>query len=188
MNDRIFIFIDGSNIEIAVRNNFNRRVLPEPLARKLTGERKIMGVNYYESPLLPDVDEKSYNEQQKFFDRLRKNPHFNVRLGRRVRREREYECPECRHKFKKTTYEQKGVDSLIALDLITLATRNAYDVAILVGGDQDFIHPIREIRMMGKQVENAFVEQGWSSVLKDVVDKTILLDEEFLKGCWQKWK
>lgn len=188
MNDRIFIFIDGSNIEIAILNNFKKRVLPEPLAHKLTGERRLMGVNYYESPLLYDVDEKSYNEQQKFFDRLRKNPHFNVRLGRRVRREREFECPECHHKFKKTTYEQKGVDSLIALDLITLATRNAYDIAILVGGDQDFIHSVKEVRMIGKRVENAFVEQGWSPALKDVVDKTILLDEEFLKDCWQKRK
>jgi len=186
MNDRIFIFIDGSNIEIAILNNFKKRVLPESLVHKLAGGRRLMGANYYESPLLPDVDEQAYNEQQKFFDRLRKNPHFDVRLGRRVRREKEHECPKCGHKFKKLSYEQKGVDSLLTLDLIALATRNAYDIAMLVTGDQDFVHPIKEIRMMGKQVENAFIEKGWSPVLKDVVDKKILLDEEFLKDCWQK--
>ena len=185
MNDRVYIFIDGSNLEMAVLDSFGKRVLPEPLVKKLVGERRLMGVNYYEAPLLPDVNKQSYNSQQKFFDRLRMNPYFDVRLGRRVKRDKEYECPECSHKFVKTTYEQKGVDTLIAFDLVALATRNAYDIAILVAGDQDFVRPILEVKMMNKRVENAFTERAWSPILKNVVDKEILLDEDFLKGCFR---
>jgi uncharacterized LabA/DUF88 family protein len=144
-----------------------------------------MKVNYYEAPLLEEVNKVSYAGQQKFFDRLRMNPYFDVRLGRRVRRDREYECPQCGHKFTKTTFQQKGVDSLIAFDLIALATRDAYDIAILVAGDQDFVCPILEVRMIGKQVENAFIEDGWSPALRGVVDKAILLDADFLQDCWR---
>jgi len=184
MDDRVFIFIDGSNLEMAVKGIFKKRVLPEPLALKLVGERRLMRVYYYEAPLLADVNKQSYDKQQKFFDRLRTNPYFDVRLGRRVKREKEYKCPKCGHIFKKPTFEQKGVDSLIAFDLVTLATRNAYDIAVLVAGDQDFVCPILEVRMMNKQVENAFTEYAWSHVLKSVVDKSILLDADFLKDCW----
>lgn len=185
MNDRVVIFIDASNLEIAILESFKKRVLPETLAMKLAGERRLMRINYYEAPLLEEVNKISYAQQQKFFDRLRKNPYFDVRLGRRVRREKEYECPSCGFKFKKTTFQQKGVDSLISFDLIALAARDAYDIAILVAGDQDFVCPILEVRMMNKQVENAFVEDCWSPALKNVVDKKILLDANFLADCWR---
>lgn len=188
MNDRVVVFIDASNLEIAILESFGKRVLPEALALKLVGERRLMRVNYYEAPLLEEVNQISYAQQQKFFDRLRMIPYFDVRLGRRVRRDKEYECPKCGHKFTKTSFQQKGVDSLIAFDLIALATRDAYDIAILVAGDQDFVCPVLEVRMMDKYVENAFVEDAWSPALKGVVDKAILLDDEFLKGCWRKSK
>lgn len=39
--------------------------------------------------------------------------------------------------------QQKGVDTLIALDLVRLAGRGAIDTAILVSGDRDFAEAIR---------------------------------------------
>lgn len=185
-DDRVMVFIDGSNLDRATKDSFNRRVIPEKVAKKLVGKQRLMRVNYYEAPLLPDVNRESFDAQQRFFERLRMNPYFDIKLGRRVKREKEHQCPECEHVFTETTWEQKGVDTLIAFDLVALATRNAYDIAILVAGDQDFVCPILEVRMMGKQVENAFIGHSWSPALKSIVDKTILLDDTFLNGCWQK--
>jgi len=144
-----------------------------------------MRIQYYEAPLLPEVNRQSYDLQQRFFDRLRVNPYFDIRLGRRVQRQHNYVCPQCNDKFTKTSWEQKGVDSLIVFDLVTLASRNAYDIAILIAGDQDFVCPVLEVRMMNKTVENAFTHYAWASTLKSVADKTVLLDEAFLNGCWQ---
>ena len=74
----------------------------------------------------------------------------------------------------------------MTFDLITLAARNAYDVAIIIAGDQDFACPALEVRMLGKQVENAFLDnRSWSPVLKSIADKTINLDESYLDDCWQ---
>lgn len=186
MNDRVFIFMDGSNLDMATKQSFDKRVRPELIAQKLVGERRLMRVNYYEAPLLPDVNRRSFDAQQRFFERLRMNPYFDVRLGRRVKRENEYQCPKCGFAFSKTTWEQKGVDTLIAFDLVALATRNAYDIAIIVAGDQDFVCPILEVRMMNKQVENAFTEHAWAPALRNTVDKAILLDADFLRDCWQE--
>jgi len=186
MDDRVFIFIDGSNLDMATKHSFKKRVSPELLARKLAGERRLMKVNYYEAPLLPDVNRASFDAQQRFFEHLRMNPYFDVKLGRRVKRENEYKCPKCNFDFTETTWEQKGVDTLIAFDLVALATRNAYDIAVIVAGDQDFVCPILEVRMMNKQIENAFTERAWAPALKGIVDKAILLDADFLKDCWQK--
>lgn len=184
-DDRVIVFIDGSNLDMATKHCFNKRVMPELLAKKLVADRRLMRVNYYEAPLLQDVNPKSFDAQQRFFERLRMDAFFDVRLGRRVKRQRKFKCPGCNKVFTKTTWEQKGVDALIAFDLVALATRNAFDIAIPVAGDQDFVCPVLEVRMMNKHVENAFTDYAWSATLKAVADETVLLDETYLDGCWQ---
>jgi len=184
MSERISIFIDGSNLDRAVYDSFSKRIHIECLVKKLTGERRLMRVYYYEAPLLPSVNRRSFDDQQRFFERLRHEPHFEIRLGRRVQRQKEFQCPKCGEKSIKKTWEQKGVDTLMVFDLVTLATRNTYDIALVVTGDQDFILPFLEVRMLGKIVENAFTEYAWAPTLRTVADRTIMLDEEFLKDCW----
>ena len=80
---------------------------------------------------------------------------------------------------------KKGVDTYLASDLITFAHKNAYDTALLIAGDQDFIHPVLEVRMMGKLVVNAFTERSWAEKLKSVCDDTRVLNRDFLGGCWK---
>jgi len=186
MADRVMVFIDGSNLDMATHEAFRRRVNPVKVANKLVSGRRLMRINYYESPLLPEINQNSFNDQQSFFQALRKSsPFVEIRYGRRVKRDKGYTCPHCSQPFTKTSYGQKGVDVLITFDLITLATMNAYDVAILVAGDQDFVCPVCEVRMMNKYVENAFTGTAWAKALKDVTDKHTLLDETFLSDCWQ---
>lgn len=47
---------------------------------------------------------------------------------------------------------QKGVDVLIATDLINLAHTNAYELAIVLSGDTDLIEAVKLIRSLGKIV------------------------------------
>jgi len=187
MSDRVLVFIDGSNLEMAIKDAFeNKRVDPLKLARKLTDNRRLMKINYYEAPLWESVNPRTYKTQRKFFEFLRSDPFIEIRLGRRAKRDREHTCTKCGHVFNETSWEQKGVDSLLTFDLITLATRDAYDIAIIIAGDQDFVCPVLEVRMLGKQAENAFTDNSaWSSVLKGVADKTVSLDELYLYDCWR---
>lgn len=186
MNERVCIFIDGSNLDRSVVGSFGKRVQVESLAAKLATGRRLMKVLYYEAPLLPEVDKASFEAQQRFFQRLRSDPHFDIRCGRRVERDEEFKCPHCGKTSVKKRYEQKGVDALIVFDIVSLGTRDAYDVALLVAGDQDFILPVLEVRMLGKVVENAFTDYGWAPTLRMIADRTILLDNAYLQNCWQK--
>jgi uncharacterized LabA/DUF88 family protein len=185
VDNRVIVFIDGSNIEMAVKNNFERRVDPIKLSQKLAGDRPLMRINYYEAPLWSSVDPVSYKQQQDYFLSLKSNPLVDIKLGRRVPRGRNYTCEKCGHEGIEVSFVQKGVDMILALDIITLANRNAYDTVILIAGDQDFACPLLEVRMLGKTVENAFIDtEAWSSQLKDVSDKTIKLDDKYLMDCW----
>ena len=85
----------------------------------------------------------------------------------------------------KCKYRQKGVDVRMASDMLTLAFRDAYDIAVLVSGDGDFGEVIDEIKSMGKRVEIAYYRgYGFSERLKESADKIIYLqDLPSFKGC-----
>ena len=47
---------------------------------------------------------------------------------------------------------QKGVDTLIALDLVRLAGHSVFDTAVLVSGDRDLAEAVRATQDLGSQV------------------------------------
>lgn len=62
-------------------------------------------------------------------------------------------CPGCGEKF--TARVEKGVDAQIVTDMLTLAWHDAYDVAVLVSSDADFIPAVHRIQERGLKVINA---------------------------------
>ncbi len=47
---------------------------------------------------------------------------------------------------------EKQVDVAIAVDLVTMAFRDQYDVAYLLSVDADFVSAVREVQRLGKIV------------------------------------
>jgi uncharacterized LabA/DUF88 family protein len=60
--------------------------------------------------------------------------------------------------------------------MVSLAFRNAYDTAVLVSGDSDYVPVVKEIQELGKRVENASFKRTSSFELRKVCDEFILLD------------
>lgn len=57
--------------------------------------------------------------------------------------------------------EEKGVDTRIVADMISLAWANAYDVAVLVSSDRDFVPVADFLQTKGiKVVHGAFPPKG----------------------------
>ena len=78
---------------------------------------------------------------------------------------------------------EKGVDVALAADMVYHATRDDYDVAILVAGDQDFEYLLKLIKnSLGKRVENYFFLPNRSPRLDSVVDKFVDLTYSVLVG------
>jgi uncharacterized LabA/DUF88 family protein len=97
-------------------------------------------------------------------------PNVKLRLGRLIER--------------RGQVEQKGVDSLIIRDLMTLSHERAIATAYLLGGDEDLREGIAAAQDIGIRVivvGVAAAEQNQSESLLQEADEHRLLDGEFLK-------
>lgn len=171
MEDRIAIFIDGSNLYHGLRTNFRRQDLNfTDFANKLCGSRRLFRTYYYNVLQDPSQRPDSYREQQEFLNTLRKTPYLEVRLGST--------------KVAQGIPVEKGIDIMLATDLLYFAWNNFYDVAVLVSGDSDFAYALQAVKNMGKHVEVAYFESGISKDLLDVADNRHLLNRSFFNGLW----
>ena len=154
--DRVCIFIDGSNFYHALKEaNLPVRVDFGKLGAKLTGtDRQLVHTYYYNTPLIrPRRDDPQYDakdqrcrSQQRFFNALRFIPNLTFKPGRFQR-------------LPNGGQVEKGVDVMLAIDMLTLAFKDRYDVAILISSDADYKHAIEVIKFeTGKFVELHQVE------------------------------
>jgi len=175
MEDRVAIFIDGSNLYHALRENCGRVNLNfVQFISKLCGTRHLFRTYYYNVLQDPTQRPEGYREQQEFFDILRKTPYLEVRLGTT--------------KLLQGIPVEKGIDIMLATDLLHFAWNDLYDVAILVSGDGDFAYALQAAKNMGKHVEVAYFERNVSKDLLEVADNRHLMDRDFFKGLWRMKK
>ena len=166
---RIMIFIDGSNFYHGLKNVVGKvNVNFQKLAEKLCGERELIRMYYYNAPVQREGNEEKYRSQQKFFSALDNVPYLTIKLGRLEKRG--------------NTWVEKGVDVHLAVDMLSMAVKNLYDVAILISGDGDFASAIDAVKDLGKHVEVAYVSQTYQ--LKTSWDKFIPLTLEYLNDCF----
>ena len=171
MEDRVAIFIDGSNLYHALQSNLRRHDLNfAEFASKLSGSRRLFRTYYYNVLQNPTQRPDGYREQQEFLDILRKTPYLEVRLGST--------------KLSQGVPVEKGVDVMLATDLLYFAWNDFYDVAVLVSGDSDFAYALQAVKNMGKHVEVAYFESGVSKDLLDMADNRHLLNRSFFSGLW----
>lgn len=71
---------------------------------------------------------------------------------------------------------QKGVDTLLALDIVTKAYQNHFDIAILLAGDDDFLDVVKAVKNAGKQVLGFYFDQLISQELKNSFDMKLAID------------
>jgi uncharacterized LabA/DUF88 family protein len=72
--------------------------------------------------------------------------------------------------------EQKGVDTLIALDLVKLAQGRVYDAALLFSGDRDLAEAVRVVQDEGRRVLLLHpVGAGVATELRHLADEVVVL-------------
>ena len=171
MEQRIAVFIDGSNLYHALRSNFKRYDLNfAEFTNKLCGSRRLFRTYYYNVLQDPTQRPDAFREQQEFLDILHRTPYLEVRLGST--------------KLAQGIPVEKGIDIMLATDLLYFAWNDFYDVAVLVSGDSDFAYALQAVKNMGKHVEVAYFESGASKDLLNVTDNRHLLDQSFFRGLW----
>ncbi len=146
---KICIFFDGQNFYRSLqRFDENLRVDYDRLATWITqavgGPGAMFGGAYYYVGVSADAPVVV----EGFLKGLELRPGYFVKRDRRVRRS--VRCPACNTENEYTT--EKRVDTRLVADLIHYAANSAYDAAVLVSGDDDFVPAVEAVNALGKQV------------------------------------
>ena len=194
---KAMLFIDGTwlygNVPrlSEVYGQFDFRIdfgkLPVVLAEEISQQTNSLPVDLVRTFLFGsyasnyDVrDDESVQRRRDFFEMLREEHHYEVEtfpvnfLGRRLSRsDREVGDP-----FEP---KEKCVDIALAASMLYYAALpNAYDIAIVVIGDQDFVPVLQHVRRLGKRVAIASVKGSCPLELSDSRDEQRVKDFDII--------
>jgi uncharacterized LabA/DUF88 family protein len=164
------------------------------LGSGLPGSSNFLRVYWYDGAY--DSRHAKHEAQRRFFDRIAKTPAVQLRLGHIQVRTPKWQYPvkaalkkvgvdlaEFEKHFQfRSELGQKGVDTLIALDLVRLAQRHVFETAVLIAGDRDLAEPVRVAQDAGRRVIVAIPEGGGiATELAQLADEVRHLGEDELR-------
>lgn len=145
--ERIIIFIDNSNIFKGFQK-YNIKADYEKLKNLIARNRELQAIFLYEGVVYPMSPAK-----KKWYEEL------NNRSG--------YAIKASFDKIASSGAIEKKVDINIAIDIISLAYENAYDTAVLVSGDGDFVPVVKKVKELHKSVEVWAFRYSLANALKE---------------------
>lgn len=127
-------------------------------------------VYYYDSRADAEENLEEYKKQNEYFSDIEEHAVYEVKLAR-IRK-----AGKTGEKKK-----QKGTDVLLAVDMLTKALMDHYDIAILLAGDDDFLDLVRAVKdFTDKRVYGAFYPSHISEGLRKAYDKKMRLTKKLL--------
>jgi uncharacterized LabA/DUF88 family protein len=144
---RAAIFIDGAYFEKVIKNEFGEITIDfKKLVEVLTDGRELLRTYYYnclpyQSTVPTPEESKRFANKERFFSYLRRLPRFNIRLGKLAFRGTDREGNK--------VFEQKGIDTLLSIDMVNLAATKQVSNIILLAGDSDYIPAIEVTKTHG---------------------------------------
>jgi len=151
---RCYAFFDGQNLFHAAREAFdypNPGYDPPRLATIvcLAQEWSLEQVHFYTGIHSPDVNPDWHDFWMRKLSAL---AHRGVKTFRRPLR---YRTQRVRHPDGSVSRDlvghEKGIDVRIALDIVRLARKNLYDVALVFSQDQDLAEAFQEVRTIARE-------------------------------------
>lgn len=145
-----------------------------------------------------------YGNQRRVFDAIARTPGIQLRLGHIAQHPSRLEHPirtalkstarglsikpdqllnefDSHWKFRPERH-QKGVDTLIALDMVRLAGRSAFSTAILIAGDRDLAEVVRTTQDFGVRTLVATPNRSsLATELSQLADEVIEIEGDNLK-------
>jgi len=122
-------YISQEKLSSILRSKINSHV--KGIKEELEEEKKIF-IGY------PLKQVRQFLGQKDFFESLKNNPQIEIKTTPLKQRNGEV--------------YQKGVDVMLATDLVHLAHTGAYDIAIILSGDSDLVEAVKLVKSLGKTV------------------------------------
>jgi uncharacterized LabA/DUF88 family protein len=149
-------FIDNANIYHGQRDA-GWRIDWQKFTRFLEMEGEIWQTYFFASEADPPLPGETA-----FYQFLKESLRWEVSLytlGKKT-----LSCEKCNHIH--TLPAEKGVDVGLAIKMLILGVNQAYDTAILVAGDRDYLETIQFVKGLGLRVEVV----AWKNGLSDAVE------------------
>lgn len=206
---RAYLFIDGNNFyhnckqSGLIPKNIDFTKLCLYICKKLNCNWVL--TYYYNS--IPDIrdGQDTYHKHMKFLNELKTKDKFVVKTRKlqkmsteEIKEEKRQDidnfgfCEKCRQKAAANcfscigdfTKKEKGIDVMIAVDMIENALKEKYNCCVLISGDADFIPAIELIKQNKKEAITCSVRKGFANELLETQKCSILKKSEIEKNCY----
>jgi len=172
---RVMIFIDGGYLREGFKRIYGHNeinfpglfVLLKNFAIEERRQPEVIRAYYYDAITDPEEDLNEFKKQKAYFSEIEQHAVFEVK--------------QARLKGTQKGRKQKGVDVKLAVDMITKAFMNHYDIAIFLAGDDDFLDLVKAVKdLTDKRIYGAFYPDQISKELWENLDKRLELTKTLL--------
>jgi len=142
--NRVIGYIDGLNVYGGLKNPPYRKYLwldlPKLIELFLGSYEELVVVKYFYSPMLGNIAKEE--RQSVYLDALSSDPRVELFPGKF--KVHNLECRNCGHI--RPDRREKETDTGMASEIVKDAFIDAYDMAVILSGDTDFVPPARIVR------------------------------------------
>lgn len=157
---RVMVFIDNSNFYASIKSLNSDMNLSQATPFNWSGfVNRLVGEDDHIRTYLVGSYRDNQDRARDFFNSMDRKSKFYVK------------------EFKRRDQREKQVDVYLATQIVALAYENAYDIAYLVSGDEDFSPAIEIAQQKGKIVVAVSFIQALSDEITKKADWVIRVDE-----------
>jgi len=173
---RVIAYIDGFNLYYGLRSkgckHFYWLNLQAVTQHLLKPNQTLTVTKYFTTKVKSPPDKQ--RRQTTFLEALGTLPDLHIYYGHYLADE--ITCRNCGHTY--TTHHEKMTDVNIAVELLTDAFQDNFDIALLISADGDLVGPVKKVKQLfpHKRVIVVFPPKRHSNALKNASDVCLHLD------------
>lgn len=142
------------------------------------GDFRVLTLYYYCMPFQgspPTIEESTrYSKSDRFIKSLAKLPRFEIRLGRFQKIENSL----------LVEYIQKGIDVMLAVDLVKMSLTKQIDKAIILTADSDFIYAVQTANEASIFTQLCYSDKHpINGSMVQVFDEKVIITDDLLNHC-----
>lgn len=194
---RVMVFIDYQNFNINLKEHYrgktfkpiNYWALGKAINEKIPFQSEVLKTYLFAyKPCEELMKIESYSIYYDWLTKLKKTPYLEIIEGRQELRT--YDDIILDINNPKTYFtEEKETDINLATHMVAKGFQNAYDIAVLVSGDTDYIKVVETLHDIGKTVVIAHFKHQNVNRYDDICDANIVLYDSILdKAVNKKFK
>ena len=178
--EKVISYIDGYNLYHGLKSQgwkwaywLNIHLM---ISNLLSQNQKLITTKYFTTRVSEPEDKRL--RQQKFLEALGTIPEIKFFYGKYV--PDDITCRQCGHTY--TTYHEKMTDVNIAVEMLTDAMKDKFDVAVLLSGDSDLVNVVHRIKEFRKRVIIVFPPKRKPRTMRKAASVIVDIDTQLLSN------